>query len=137
MRTASLTIASLCLAALPAAPLFAQTAPRAPAAPSSACIALAADWTRIEQNLADNLARGLGDNSAPRATLRAMEDGNELAAAAITLDLMRDNRCPLPRRAPQSATYLGSALECATARLRIGSGDNPPACDRSTWTAVR
>lgn len=137
MRTACLIVAALSVTALPAAPLAAQAARPPAAAPSATCVALAADWTRIEQNLAVNLARSIADNSAPRATLRAIEDSNELTAASITLDLMREYRCPLPTSAPRSVTYLESALSCATARLSPGAGENPPPCDRSTWTAIR
>lgn len=122
---------------LSAQPLSAQTArPAAGAAtaPSAICTTLAADWRRVEENLAVNLASGLTDNSAPRATHRAMEDANELATATLTLQFMRDARCPLPRRAPQASTYLSAAIACETARLRQGASARAAECERANWT---
>lgn len=124
-------------AMLSAQPLSAQTARPAGAAaatPSATCTTLAADWRRVEENLPVNLATGITDNSAPRATLRAMEDANELATAALTLQFMRDARCPLPRRAPQASTYLSAAIACETARSRINAANRPPECERANWT---
>lgn len=118
-----------------AMPAQAQPArPAPPVAPSAVCAALAADWRLAEQNLAVNFASGATDNSAPRASLRAIEDSNELAVASLTFEMMKESRCPLPQRAPRVATYLSSALACETARLRAAGATNVPACDRATWT---
>ncbi|HYJ31325.1 MAG TPA: hypothetical protein VEW25_13420 [Allosphingosinicella sp.] len=89
-------------------------------------------------NLADRFASSVGDNSAPRATLREMENANDLTIATMTLQLMRDNRCTMPARAPVAAAYMSAALSCATARLRSparAAGEaGPPDCNRDTWT---
>lgn len=113
----------------------AQTAPARPAAAAaqSRCEILAGDYRRFEMNLADRFASSVGDNSAPRATLRAMEDANDLAAAALTVQFMRDARCTLPTRAPVASTYMSAALACATARLERSGTATPPACVRENW----
>ena len=100
---------------------------------ASRCAVLSADYRRIEQNLADRFAEGIVDNSAPRATMREMQNANDLAVAALTVQFMRDNRCALPARAPVAATYMSSALECSTARLRNRGTESPAECNRETW----
>ena len=119
------------------APAHAAPVPLAPAAtPVGVCGTLAADWKRYELNMADREADQIGDNSAPRATLRALEQSNDLALAAMTLQFMRDNRCQLPKRAPSAATYFGAALACSTARLKQSGTETPAECDRDKWTAA-
>lgn len=99
------------------------------AAPAAICVALSEDWRRVEQNLAMNLAKGLRVSPS----LRAMEDSNELAIAAMTLELMREARCTLPRRAPSAATYIGAAMACEASRSGAGAGARVPQCERATW----
>jgi hypothetical protein len=123
----------IALAVLSAAPAMAQTKPAAAQA-TGTCAALARDYDTASKDLADKEAEGVGDDSAPRATLRAMEDANTLAGARITLDLMRDNHCPLPKSAPNYIYYLASALSCRTDRLK--GTVSPPSCDRTTWQSV-
>ncbi|HEX4695277.1 hypothetical protein [Sphingomonas sp.] len=121
---------------LASTPATAQTKPVAPASATAAggtCAALAREYEGASMDLAANYAEGVGDNSAPRATLRAMEDANTLARAHMTLDLMRDFRCTTPKNAPDSMLYLSAALNCATDRLKGGGTTTPPSCDRSTW----
>lgn len=101
--------------------------------PLGACARLSTDYVGFSKDLAANNAEAIGDNSAPRATLRAMEDSNTLARAKMTLDLMRDNRCTLPKAAPDDITYLLPALTCATDRLKARGTETPPSCDRSSW----
>jgi hypothetical protein len=92
-----------------------------------------ATYDNTSKNLAGNAASGVADNSAPRATLRAMEDANTLATAQVALDLMRDNRCALPKQAPAAAWYLNAALTCATDRMKASGTAPPESCDRSKW----
>lgn len=105
------------------------------AKPMTICEALASDWRRVEQNMASRWTSDLGDNSAPRATMRAIEESNDLSIASITLGLMRDNKCLLPKRAPNVSTYLTAALSCSTARLKqpLSSNAPPAECDREKW----
>ena len=118
---------------------MAQTTTAAPAsspAPKlSTCEALAADWKRFEMNMADRFADGVGDNSAPRATLRAIEEGNDLLKANLTLQFMRDNKCSLPKAAPSGSDYISAALECSTQRLKVGFEAAKAVCDRANWVA--
>ena len=113
----------------------AQTAATSPTKSLTTCEALTADWRRVEQNMADRFVEALGDNSAPRATMREMREANDLAIAAMTLQFMRDNKCPLPKRAPNTGTYLTAALECSKARREAGATTSPPACQRENWIA--
>lgn len=85
----------------------------------------------VSMDLAQNHADAFGDNSAPRATLRAMEDANSLTEARFALDLMRDNHCPLPKKTPSYIWYISPAMECATDRLKGQAA--PPSCDHGTW----
>lgn len=119
-----------------ASPCFAQSAQRAVAAPKPAgkCEALARDWKAIEFEMADNYAAGVTDDSAPRATMRAAQDQVSLLRAEITLQLMRDFRCPLPSRAPSRMTYSLDAMKCRTEQLKGNS--KAPECDYSTWTPL-
>lgn len=130
VRLISITAISIVAASTSA---FAQTKPVNPAAPSGVCVQLMGVYEGASKELAANYATSVGDNSAPRATLRAMEDANTLTEARIALDLMRDNRCPLPKTTPSSVWYLSAALSCATDRLKAGVGQSPASCDRATW----
>ena len=134
------TVAIGAVLAIAAFPAFAQT-PRAsrpvsPAAAPSRCTALQSDWRSVEITLAQNSAEGIGDNSAPRATLRAMEDNNALLRAQMTLELMRAAGCTLPARAPTVGTFMLDALECQTERLRgVRAGEG--VCDTASWPRAR
>ena len=110
-------------ASLPSA-VYAQT--------GGVCAGLKANWDRIEKNLAANLAEGVGDRSAPRATNRNIEDLTSMQEASLTYEMMRANKCPLPTKPPSASTYLTPALDCATARLRSRAADTPE-CRREDW----
>jgi hypothetical protein len=86
-------------------------------------------------NLADIEAEEVGDNSAPRATMREMRTANQLMLARITLDLMQASHCQLPTREPVSAAYALPALQCRNAimRMQAGQRDLPPECNRENW----
>lgn len=126
--------------ALVTSPALAQPRPAVRAAPPAAnggrCAVLARDYRGVEYALAQSNADGIADNSAPRATMRAIRDSNELMRAQMTLDLMRAHNCPMPDRAPNEATYMLGAMECATARLRQSGSSAIPACDVNTWVPL-
>jgi hypothetical protein len=105
-----------------------------PTKPLTTCEALARDWRNVEVDLAKSNAEDIGDNSAPRATMRAIRDGNSLEVAAITLSLMRDNKCSLPKRPPSHVTYMIPAIECATEQLK--GNYKAPQCDTATWKSI-
>lgn len=116
-------------------PAVAQTkaAAAAPTPSAGTCSALMAAYENTSKELAANFTSGVADNSAPRATLRAMEDANALATAQIALSLMRDNHCALPKQAPAAAWYISAALTCSTDRLKASGTESPATCDRTNW----
>ena len=110
--------------------------PAASASPSAACAKLAADYDRASKDLAMNAAEDIGDDSAPRATMREAENNNTLAQARLTMDLMKNNSCTMPTAAPDASRYFSSALSCHSDMLRAryqGSHDQPASCDRAKW----
>lgn len=115
-------------------PAMAQTTLSALGPKASTCETLAADWKRFEMNMADRFADGIGDNSAPRSTLRAIEDSNDLLKANITLQFMRDNKCSIPKSAPSGRPYISAALVCSTQRLKSAEAAKA-VCDRANWIA--
>lgn len=116
-------------------PAMAQTRPVAPpaAAPAGTCATLMRQYDGASMDLAANFASSVGDDSAPRATLRQMEDANSLAKAQIAMDLMRDNRCPMPKSAPSIGPYVNQALSCATDRMKASASVSPESCKRENW----
>lgn len=101
---------------------------------SAVCTALATDYENASKDLGESIAAGVSDNSAPRATLRAIEDSNVLLRAQHTFEIMKLNKCTMPSRAPTGARYMLDALECRNERL-LGTKDSPK-CDRKTWTPL-
>ncbi|MBA3942140.1 MAG: hypothetical protein C0520_13100 [Sphingopyxis sp.] len=92
---------------------------------------MTADYDQLEKAMASRWADSIGDNSAPRATLRAMEDANSLSQGSIVVTLMQANRCALPDHAPSIKRYLGAALTCSTDRLKGGA--DVPSCKMESW----
>lgn len=124
---------ALMLTEVMAAPMPAQAAV-APAARPSAngrCQALKVDWTAIEKELASIAAADFSDDSAPRATMRAIQTNNQLTLAQMTLTMMQAAGCSLPSEPPSEQQYLTSALDCRTERLK--GVEKPTSCDRATW----
>ncbi|MHA6722852.1 hypothetical protein [Sphingomonas sp. RS2018] len=116
-------------------PVSAQTKAAPPAAASTGtCAVLMRQYDGASMDLASGFAASVGDNSAPRATLREMENGNALATAKIALDLMRDNRCAMPKSAPSTAPYLTAALNCRNDQLKASRAESPESCKRENWT---
>ena len=81
--------------------------------------------------IAMSRAEAIGDNSAPRATLRTLEIANELQLISINVSLMTSNRCTLPSEPIHTGKYLLNALKCSTERIK-GVADSP-LCDTSKW----
>ena len=106
----------------------------APAKPLTTCEALARDWRNVEIDLAKSDIEDVGDNSAPRSTMRAIRDGNSLQLASMTLSLMRDYKCSLPKRAPSSVTFMLPAMECRTEQLK--GNYKAPQCETANWYAL-
>ena len=101
------------------------------------CTTLAAQWTGLEQDLADDHAEGITDNSAPRATLRAQRETNILLRAQMLIGMMKDAKCPLPKAPPSYVTYLLPAITCRTDMMKSYTAKElPVSCDRKKWTAI-
>ena len=105
-----------------------------PAPPLSTCESLRGQWQDVEKELAGINAEGIADNSAPRATMRAIQISNQLSNAQMILTLMSANKCPLPKRAPSSINYALDATKCATEVLRGNYSSDM--CKRANWTPI-
>jgi hypothetical protein len=104
---------------------------------ASTCTLLSRNWQGVEQDLAENHAEGMADNSAPRATLRAQKETNSLMRSQIILGMMRESKCPLPKLPPSYATYLLSALTCRTDMMKnYQAKELPLSCKREIWTRM-
>lgn len=111
------------------------TATATPAAkPMTVCEGLARDWKAAEIELAETWTAEIGDDSAPRATMRAIRDQNSLTKAQIALQLMRDNKCALPKRAPSGLTYSLEAMKCRTEKMT--GNFKAPECEINNWKAL-
>jgi hypothetical protein len=75
-------------------------------------------------------AQDIGDDSAPRATMRAARITAEMAAIQANITLMIANHCPLPDLPMSSSVYEGAAIECVLAR---DTETVKAKCDRATW----
>lgn len=112
--------------------LIASHAHAAPAEPPI-CEQLLTSIEMGKKQQALSWAQGVGDNSAPRATLRAMETVAVLERANFNLKLLELNRC---RTLPAPMTeglgeYAGQALACST---EIVKGNNSsPTCVLASW----
>ena len=109
---------------------------RKAAATSGTCTRLYSDMEHLKKSLAMNYADGIGDNSAPRATMRESEYQSLLARVRLTLDLMRDNRCKMPTSVPTGVEYVSSAIACKTDMMQSGSSSSP-SCDQDKWIPER
>jgi len=75
--------------------------------------------------------RGIGDNSAPRATLDELRINNNLARIQINLELMKASGCALPKDPIRQSDYMSNALDCSLAELKGNS--KAPECDLTKW----
>lgn len=117
--------AAVAAAAFVAAPAFAQ----------STCDALQLAIEAEIKDAALSSVLGIGDNSAPRATLRQLEIANNLSTIQANLTLMAQNKCPARTAPIIPAVYLSNALDC---NIAIMKGEkNAPACDKSTWQPAK
>ena len=104
------------------------------AAAQGDCSQLTERYDRLSRTMASNYARGVADNSAPRAAVRATEENTIMLEAQILLTLMQAKKCTLPDGPPSSAAYLGAALACQTELIGNRSRDLPASCKMETWT---
>lgn len=103
---------------------------------SARCTQLTHDLDELSKSLAMNFAEGIGERSAPRATMREAQYSNLLNRVRMTMDLMRDSRCRMPASVPTGQEYVDSALTCHTDMLRAEmdrATTLPESCNRSRW----
>lgn len=98
------------------------------------CKALSDGITAAVKEMSYYSASDIGDNSAPRASVRAMQINSRHTEISNRLALMAASRCaPYPGPIGESA-YLLPALRCSTASVARESDEAVrTACDRSTW----
>ena len=101
------------------------------AQPKDLCSQLMEAYDQSAKSASLSWAQGVGDNSAPRATLRELEISNQLIARQINLTLMIQYKCPLPRTPASSNEYISNAVSCSTALLM--NKKSPPECDLKKW----
>ena len=92
--------------------------------------------------VASENARGIGDSSAPRATLQEIKINNQLQLVSVNLQLRRDYGCPTFKGPILEGRYLQPALECQNDLLSMRLGREVPkaagsalplTCDMATW----
>ena len=90
----------------------------------------------IESNLkriAMTDAEGIGDNSAPRATMRQQQITGYKTDIQTTLNLMAAQKCKLPKATPNAAKYYSSAMSCQLKNMSAKNQDER--CDM--WKEVK
>jgi hypothetical protein len=137
MIRAQLSIAAIVLVAATGSPQ-AQAQPARPAATTAnareTCADLHKRYDMIHRAIAGIDAEDIGDNSAPRATVRQLKILSEKQDQLILLEFMRSRGCPAPSTVGASVLYMLPAMECATAKL---TGKEMEAkCDESKWVAL-
>jgi hypothetical protein len=107
-----------------------------PSAPVTACASLVAAIDATQKEISALYVGNLGEDSAPRATMRASEIAGLYGEVQANIALMAANRCaPYPHPLSRAA-FLGDALTCSTARLKA-YGQTPkdlPECNRTMWS---
>jgi hypothetical protein len=134
-------IAIAATAALAAAPMSALSQTKAPAAaptaaPSSAICGdgvIALD--EVLKNLSGLWAEGLGDDSAPRATMRAAQKTANYSQAQAVLGQMSQAKCPQYPKVIGELWYLKAAQACEKAKANFKTGDTLGECDKGNWTS--
>jgi hypothetical protein len=117
-------------AALIAPPAMAQTVAGANA---KACKALSDAVEDGQQLLAQKQIAALGDDSAPRATMRAAEASAEYGRAQANLSLMVSLHCPAYTHPIGPDRFLNAAAQCQLAVRKPGASGVPAECKRADW----
>ncbi len=95
------------------------------------CAALLQKYTMMTKRVAMEGADGVGDNSAPRETMRQLKIVNLNLMRQMNLDMMIAGKCPLPTNPVGDGEYLVNALECST---KITQGDHKAKeCVMENW----
>jgi len=110
------------------------------------CTKLMSDYEDASKKLAYSKSEDVLDNSAPRTTMREMQNANVMNQARMTMDLIKSAGCTMPTFVPSASRYGLASLHCATALQgirtkhavdrvegRYVSYPEPAECDTSTW----
>ncbi len=138
MKSLSL-LAALSVAVVLPAESVAQTkptpAPAAASAPAPICAAAATRLDLIQRDLSSLRVDEIGDDSAPRATMRGAQTTALYAEAQVLLTQMSQSKCSPYPEVIGNIRYLNGALACNLAKRNFKSGDKLEECDTSKWEA--
>lgn len=101
---------------------------------SPRCKSLSEGITAAVKEMSYSTASDVGDNSAPRASVRATQINSAHAEVANRITLMTAHRCS-PYEGPLGEkAYLLPAMRCVTASITRETPEAVrAACDRSAW----
>lgn len=153
MQRKALYALAIAAALFPSASLSQRWASKPSAAKAAAvkaeptiCTKLMSDYEGASKKLAYSQAEDAIDNSAPRTTMREMQNSNVMNQAQMTMNLMKSAGCTMPTFVPSASRYGLASLRCATALQGIKtkhavdrvegkyvSYPEPVECDTSTW----
>lgn len=105
-----------------------------PPATAEICTLLSSQIETALMNIATIDAEDVGDNSAPRAQVRASRQVAEYARIQANIALMGAQRCAPYPHAIDPLRYLSDALNCSSALANAPRGSAlPDECKRGTW----
>ena len=89
-------------------------------------------YTNANKGLALIYERGIGDDSAPRASKRQLEMLNERIYQLILIEQMQAHGCGIPKKPSSDLEFWSSALECEEASKE----EREAQCDITNWKSV-
>lgn len=114
----------------------------AAAAEPPACIAFDRMIDQLERTLSNAAARGAVEDSAPRATVNALEAVEAVLLIQLNLNLALQNKCTPPTHPVGTGSFMSGALECAGSMMRfraqgISVREIPEVCKMEQWMRER
>ena len=110
---------------------------------ATACSALKTQIERGEKSLSYDDVLVTMEDSAPRATFRAIQMSNDLEIIRANLAILDAHRCPAYPHPISTIRYNLAAILCRTAELKAAiantTGQPPvamPECNRDAWTPM-
>jgi hypothetical protein len=86
--------------------------------------------------LSSSQAENVGDDSAPRNTMRLTEENVLLSEIQGNIALMSAHRCAPYAHTIDRDAYLSDAIKCNIARLSSNTEDVKAACNGSNWRRI-
>lgn len=97
-----------------------------------------------EKELSNVAAQDIGDNSAPRSTVRQGKAAVAVGVIQANIALLGARGCPVYPHPISASAYIDSAIVCATAMTKLQTDmilrpnaptpALPAACDETAWT---